>query len=80
MNCVPNTLQRPSHLRPKGRNEQETEFKQWVTTPATGMLMVCGPTGTGKTYCIRGWIEGYLSIYLNLMQLEDPSVLFEQLL
>lgn len=37
-----------------------------------GLLLVCGPTGSGKTTTLYAWLQSLDAAVLNIMTLEDP--------
>lgn len=51
--------------------EMLTEFRRLISMP-NGIVLVTGPTGSGKTTTLYGAIESILSTQENIMTVEDP--------
>ena len=55
-----------------GFSEEHVEFLTKITSFANGMIIFCGPTGSGKTTSIYSLLETMDKKARNIMTLEDP--------
>jgi type II secretory ATPase GspE/PulE/Tfp pilus assembly ATPase PilB-like protein len=55
-----------------GLTEEEREGLRALVAQPTGMLLICGPTGSGKTTTLYSLIDHLNCDGVNIMTLEDP--------
>ena len=55
-----------------GFSIEQTEYLKAICSLTNGMIIFCGPTGSGKTTSIYSMIETMDKIGRNIMTLEDP--------
>lgn len=55
-----------------GFSEEQVDYLKRICTFSNGMIIFCGPTGSGKTTSIYSLIETMDKKHRNIMTLEDP--------
>jgi general secretion pathway protein E len=75
---------RPSDVHLKDLSElgfledEQPVFERWLARP-TGLLLVCGPTGSGKTTTLYSALRAVASPDVNITTIEDPiEVVYEE--
>jgi general secretion pathway protein E len=51
--------------------DEQPLFERWLARP-TGLILVCGPTGSGKTTTLYSALRAVSSPDVNIMTIEDP--------
>jgi general secretion pathway protein E len=51
--------------------DEQPVFERWLARP-TGLLLVCGPTGSGKTTTLYSALRALASPEVNITTIEDP--------
>jgi general secretion pathway protein E len=58
--------------------DEQPVFERWLARP-TGLLLVCGPTGSGKTTTLYSALRAVASPDVNITTIEDPiEVVYEE--
>lgn len=58
--------------------DEQPLFERWLSRP-TGLILVCGPTGSGKTTTLYSALRAVSSPEVNITTIEDPiEVVYEE--
>jgi general secretion pathway protein E len=58
--------------------DEQPVFERWLARP-TGLILVCGPTGSGKTTTLYSALRSVSSPEVNITTIEDPiEVVYEE--
>ncbi|MBL8682800.1 MAG: type II/IV secretion system protein [Myxococcales bacterium] len=58
--------------------DEQPTFERWLARP-TGLILVCGPTGSGKTTTLYSALRAVSSPEVNITTIEDPiEVVYEE--
>jgi type II secretory ATPase GspE/PulE/Tfp pilus assembly ATPase PilB-like protein len=59
-------------LNQLGLAEEDTDVMQRLATKSSGLILVCGPTGSGKTSTLYSMLQIVNTAELSVVTLEDP--------